>query len=334
MAYSYSSQPAYKPPTNPGQAVQSNLVKALSATATPPQPSDMSQGVEQASATNPTNTVYTPYQQAAPTAAVDPTTHQPAAPAPAAGGGGGGGQSPGFDFSGDPILARIRALNAQNIAQAEASALAQRKRAEIGYGYDPALKYEDPSTQAAAQQNPFSVLSQLLFNHTQRAGALDENLNKSNLFYSGERAKQVGLEGRQSTLDQTNQQGQFQNTMNSIAQAVMQARQQAQQSETQGESDAYGRAIQEALAYGGYGGSGGGSGGGGTQTGGFEQPFTPAGSTNDQAAQAAQQYAAAHPGYSPHMVMQEGTVTYQNGKPGYMVKYNTPQGTSTEWTPL
>lgn len=45
-------------------------------------------------------------------------------------------------------------------------------------------------------------------------------------------------------------------------------------------------------------------------------------------------YAQQREGYSPHAVMQEGTVTYQNGVPGVMVKYNTPQGSSTEWTPL
>jgi len=49
---------------------------------------------------------------------------------------------------------------------------------------------------------------------------------------------------------------------------------------------------------------------------------------------AAQAYAQQRQGYAPHMIMQEGTVTYQNGVPGIMIKYNTPQGTSTEWTPI
>jgi hypothetical protein len=340
MAYSYTSSKPYTPPSTPGQAVQTQLLKALSTNAagvnpTPPRPSDFSQGVEQADATNPNNTVYTPYQQASSTAAVNPNTHQPQTAAPSSGGGGGGSGGSGynFDFSGDPILARIRALNAQNISQAEASALAQRKRAEIGYGYDPALQYEDTATQEAARQNPFSALAQLLFNHGQRAGGLDESLNKSNLFYSGERAKQVGLEGRQYTLEQTNQQGQFQNTMDAIAQAVLQAKMQAQQQEIQGESDAYGRSINNALQYGGYGGGGSSGGGGALENAGQFGTVDP-----NQIQAAAAQYASGRSyngsPYVPGQVMQEGHIETRNGVPGVYIKYRTAGGDSTEWTPV
>lgn len=45
-------------------------------------------------------------------------------------------------------------------------------------------------------------------------------------------------------------------------------------------------------------------------------------------------YAQQREGYVPRRVMQEGQVTYQNGKPGVMIKYDTPNGSSTEWTPL
>jgi hypothetical protein len=328
MAYSYTSSKPYTPPSTPGQAVQTQLLKALSTNAagvnpTPPRPSDFSQGVEQADATNPNNTVYTPYQQASSTAAVNPNTHQPQTAAPSSGGGGGGSGGSGynFDFSGDPILARIRALNVQNISQAEASALAQRKRAEIGYGYDPALQYEDTATQEAARQNPFSALAQLLFNHGQRAGGLDESLNKSNLFYSGERAKQVGFEGRQNTLEQTNKQRQIQNTMDAIAQAVLQAKMQAQQQEIQGESDAYGRSINNALQYGGYGGGGGG--------GGFDQnDFTRGADLSGYSAEdiynKAQAYAPTYNGvkFVPGNVAQEGVAP-----PGYKwIKFIDPSG--------
>jgi hypothetical protein len=34
------------------------------------------------------------------------------------------------------------------------------------------------------------------------------------------------------------------------------------------------------------------------------------------------------------MVMQEGHVEYRNGVPGVYVKYASPAGDSTEWTPL
>jgi hypothetical protein len=56
--------------------------------------------------------------------------------------------------------------------------------------------------------------------------------------------------------------------------------------------------------------------------------------TGSSVQKAAAAYAQQRQGYAPHAVMQEGTVTYQNGTPGAYIKYNTPQGTSTEWTPL
>ena len=45
-------------------------------------------------------------------------------------------------------------------------------------------------------------------------------------------------------------------------------------------------------------------------------------------------YAQQRQGYRYRGIMQEGQVTYQNGVPGIMVKYDTPNGTSTEWTPI
>jgi hypothetical protein len=235
-------------------------------------------------------------------------------------------------------LARIRAINAQNIAQAEAAALAQRKRAEIGYGYDPNLTYEDPATAEAAKQNAFSTLYNLLLNHTDRAHGLDENLNKANLFYSGTRATEVGREGRQYLGEQSQQQGVLQNLMDTIAQGVLQTKLGAQQQEIQGESDAYNRALQFALQYntGGAGGSGGGSGGGG---GGSLENAGQFGTVDpNQLQTAAAQYASGRSyngsPYVPGQVMQEGTITYRNGKPGVMIKYRTAGGDSTEWTPI
>ena len=263
MAYSYTSAKPYTPPTVPGQAVQNNLLKALSTNAPA--------ATQHVQPTIPYDEYGTNTSAPKHVGQVPPQYQPPATSTAtsASSGSNNGSQATSFDFSGDPILARIRAYNAQNISQAEASALAQRKRAEIGYGYDPNLAYEDAATQEAARQNPFSALAQLLFGHTQRAGNLDESLNKSNLFYSGERAKQVGLEGRQYTLEQTNAQGQYQNAMDAIAQAVLRAKMQAQAQEIQAENDAYSRSINNALQYGGYGDSDGGGGGAQTSWGGY-----------------------------------------------------------------
>jgi hypothetical protein len=87
------------------------------------------------------------------------------------------------------------------------------------------------------------------------------------------------------------------------------------------------------------GGMGGGGGGGGGSRGGLENPdqFNTGVSGEDLQA-AANRYAAGRSyngaPYVPHMVMQEGTVTYRNGQPGVMIKYSTPSGDSTEWTPI
>src|SRR3990172_6318938 len=62
---------------------------------------------------------------------------------------------------------------------------------------------------------------------------------------------------------------------------------------------------------------------------------TPQQQSGSSVANAAAAYAQQHAGYSPHAVMQEGTITVQNGVPGVMIKYNVAGGgSSTEWTPL
>lgn len=66
----------------------------------------------------------------------------------------------------------------------------------------------------------------------------------------------------------------------------------------------------------------------------LEFPFTPPGFTNDQVGMWADRYAQQRGGYVPHMVMQEGHIEYRGGVPGIYIKYQTPQGSSTEWTPL
>jgi hypothetical protein len=239
-----------------------------------------------------------------------------------------------IDFSGDPILAKIRAMNAQNIANAENAALAGRKQQLIGYGFDPALQglYPDEATAEAARQNPFSTLAQLLFNHQQQGQQLTEALNKANLFYSGERIKQTGLEGRNYTLQQSQAGNALQNALNTIANSVLAAKMQAQQAELQGESDAYTRALNFALQNntGGGGSDTGGGGSGGYDKNDFLYGATlPPGYSVDDLHAAA--IASAPPGATPMHVMNQGMV--QDGK--ISVKYKMPDGTTnTIWIPL
>lgn len=81
--------------------------------------------------------------------------------------------------------------------------------------------------------------------------------------------------------------------------------------------------------------SGWGTATGGHQIGAFEMPFLPQGYSDEAVNNAATAYAQAHGYQGPHMVMNEGTITYQNGQPGIMVKYVDRNGQfTTEWTPI
>lgn len=263
---------------------------------------------------------------------------QPGAGQPGAGGNAGAGGGAGYwSLDSDPVLAQIKALNARQLAAARASAGAARKQEQIGYGYDQNLSYEDDATKEAARQNAFSTLAQLLFNHGERAHGLDEALNKSNLFYSGERGRQIGLEGRQYTLEQSTAGQQHQQRMDAIAQMVLNAELQAQEREIQGSNEAYNRQLQFALANGtGIAGllAGGGGGGGGVDMNDFLQHGNNSGISGQDIYNLAAQNAPTYNGvqFTPHAVMKEGDVfTDQNGRRYIEVKYSAPgQGSSTE----
>lgn len=62
--------------------------------------------------------------------------------------------------------------------------------------------------------------------------------------------------------------------------------------------------------------------------------YIPPGYTEDDLNYSVAQYIASRPGFTARDVMQEGHIEYQNGQPGVMVKYNAPDGTTTEFTPL
>jgi hypothetical protein len=66
----------------------------------------------------------------------------------------------------------------------------------------------------------------------------------------------------------------------------------------------------------------------------MEFPVHTPGYSDGAVSSAAQAYADAHPGYEPHMLMQEGHIETPGGVPSVWVKYFTPTGSSTELTPL
>lgn len=96
-----------------------------------------------------------------------------------------------YDY--DPILARISALGEMSIANARTEAAELRKRALIEAG-DPDVARElgaDANTIQAAQGNTFSTKARLDRDYSQRGRELDESTNMQNLFYSGERVRQL-----------------------------------------------------------------------------------------------------------------------------------------------
>src|SRR5581483_10149060 len=105
-----------------------------------------------------------------------PTT-DPAAQHPAGG---------AFDLSTDPIVQKIRALNASNYGDAVAGADAQRKTALINSGFSDLARAAqfgslenpttgDEATALAAAGNPFSTAAQLAHSHEAAGHTIDQN---------------------------------------------------------------------------------------------------------------------------------------------------------------
>jgi hypothetical protein len=149
------------------------------------------------------------------------------------------------DLSQDPILQQIRAIGAQHTTGAQGDELAGRKQALIAYGYDPSLDslYPDENTREAAKQNPFSVLATQKHDYAQRTTALEENLNKGNLFYSGYRGTQLGENARNYQQQQATSSGALNDTLSALQHALLSARQEEADRNASALAEAYGRYV-------------------------------------------------------------------------------------------
>lgn len=98
-----------------------------------------------------------------------------------------------ISYESDPVLARIRALGGQDVANARSQAEALRKQAIIDSGLTDvgAEIGVDPTTIQAAAANPFSTRATIERTGQERGRELDESLNQQNLFYGGHRATQL-----------------------------------------------------------------------------------------------------------------------------------------------
>jgi hypothetical protein len=94
----------------------------------------------------------------------------------------------------DPVLAKLSALGEMSIANARTEAANAKKQALIDAGSEEIAKGvgADENTLSAAKANPFSTQAQLMKDYQDRQRQMDETLNASNLFYSGERVRQMG----------------------------------------------------------------------------------------------------------------------------------------------
>jgi hypothetical protein len=157
-----------------------------------------------------------------------------------------------LDFSNDPILMRVRALNEQMIAAAKAQELLQRKQALIDFG-DPALAAKllgagDSATALAAGENPFSATRQLRDTHDQNVLGIDEGRNKQNLFYSSTRGADLTGEGGAYLQSQANAQTDLNHALDAYHQVELGVEQSAAQGLLSAQEAAYQRALQWWLA--------------------------------------------------------------------------------------
>jgi hypothetical protein len=142
---------------------------------------------------------------AKPTVAPTPTPAGAAkAPTPSAAAGGSPPAS-AYDLSTDPIVQKIQALNAANYSQAVGTADAARKQALVDAGFPDlagaaqfgsleAPVTGDQATQLAAAGNTYSTAAQLALAHQQANQGIDQAENAANLYYSSDRANQLGNE--------------------------------------------------------------------------------------------------------------------------------------------
>lgn len=121
-------------------------------------------------------------------------------------------------YESDPVLARIRAIGGQDVANARSEAEALRKKAIIDSGLTDVggeLGVDQATLQAAAA-NPFSASRDIERQGLERGRELDENLNQSNLFYGGYRADRLAELARNQAQAQTSLTGDIRGLLGQI----------------------------------------------------------------------------------------------------------------------
>lgn len=161
-----------------------------------------------------------------------------------------------YNLDTDPVVAQIKAANAQGLGQQDAAALEGKRNLLLGFGSQEIarqlLGMNDP-TIGAISDNPDtsqSTLGRINRSFREQGHQTDESLNKANLFYSGTRVKalsDLGYAQQSSIADATSA---LREKLAQIDQAVTDAQSAARDREIQARNDALNRAVQFASQYG------------------------------------------------------------------------------------
>lgn len=188
-----------------------------------------------------------------------PAPAKPSANPNTPGANGGGAKPPtttgAYDLSTDPIVQKIKALNANNYGSAVAEADAARKQALVAAGFgDLANSAQfgslenpvtgDQATSLAAAQNPFSTAANLMHTHSGNVNQIDQTDNAQNLYYSSQRGNDLGAEARSYLGNQASAQDQVRTALTQILQGLLSEK----QNEGRAEADAIETARQNAIA--------------------------------------------------------------------------------------
>lgn len=156
-----------------------------------------------------------------------------------------------YDYSVDPILNKIKALSRTQRVNAQSEADAIRKQLGIAYGSAEAVGFaNDPLTLQAANDNPFSLNAELKRSYDRGLEQLDQTLNSQGLFYSGERARQLGLAAEDYLRQQAAAKGNLQQHLADVQSSLTAALLGADQQDITAETDAAGRAQGRSLEFG------------------------------------------------------------------------------------
>jgi hypothetical protein len=157
----------------------------------------------------------------------------------------------------DPVLAKLSALGEMSIANARTEAANAKKQALIDAGSEEIARGvgADENTLSAAKANPFSTQAELMKQYADRQRQMDEQLNASNLFYSGERVRQMGELERGRAQAETQFGGNLRGLLSSID-AQLQAAEEAElMRQIEAQIASAGRSPQYSGGFGGGGGT-------------------------------------------------------------------------------